>query len=102
MNDQRDERRTRLAWRVAGFGTLLLGGGMTAVAAAAGAGGRAGLRFLLLGAILACSIGALVAVGTGVLDAARGQPVGRGRVVAAVVLGGLALLLPPMLVGIGG
>jgi hypothetical protein len=102
VDEGRDERHARLAWRVAVFGTLVVGGGMTAIAAASGAGGRAGLRFLILGAILACSVGALLAIGSGVVDAARGEAVGRGRVVAAVVLGGLVLLLPPMLVGIGG
>lgn len=103
MTERSPERRpTRLAWRVAGLGTVVLGGGLALLAAAVGGDGRAGLRFFLLGTLSACSLGALIAIGSGALDAWRGHPVGRDRVVAAVVLGALTLLLPPMLVGVGG
>lgn len=100
--EDRGRDRTRLAWQVAGIGTVVAGGGLAALAASVGGGGRAGFRFFLLGALLACSLGALIAVGSAVIDSVRGRPVGRDRIVAAVVLGLLTLLLPPMLVGIGG
>lgn len=98
MNSSGD-RKTRRAWRIAGWGTVVAGGGLAAMAAAVGLGGRAGLRFFLLGALLGCALGALYAVGSGALDALRDRPVGRGRVVAAVVLGALAILLPAMVIG---
>lgn len=93
------ERKTRRAWRIAGWGTLVAGGGLATMAAAGGHGGRTGLRFFLLGALFGCALGALHAVGTGAVDALRGRQVDRGRVVAAVVLGALAILLPAMVVG---
>lgn len=96
------DRKTRRAWRIAGWGTVLVGGGLTALAAVAGLPGRAGLRFFLLGALFGSALAALYAAGSGALDAVRGRPVGRDRVVAAVVLGALATLLPAMLVGLGG
>lgn len=96
------DTRARIAWWVAGAGTVVAGGGMALLAALAGGDGRVGARYFLLGALLACSLGALVAVATGALDAVRGRPVGRSRVVAAVVLGTLVIVLPQMLVGIGG
>lgn len=90
------------AWRLAGWGTLVLGGPLAGLSAASGGGGRDGMRFLLLGALLACAVGALYAVVTGALDTLRGRPVGRSRIAAAAVLGLLALLLPAMLVALGG
>lgn len=90
------------AWRLAGWGTLVLGSLMAGLSAASGGSGRDGMRFLLLGALLSCAIGALYAVFTGALDTLRGRPVGRGRVAAAAVLGLLAILLPAMLVALGG
>ncbi len=94
--------RTRRTWRIAGIGTAVLGTLLAVVAALSGAGGATGLAFFLLGALLACMCATLYAVGTGVLDSFRGEPVGRSRVVAAVVLGLLSLLLPIMLVGLTG
>lgn len=96
------DARARAAWWVAAAGTVVAGGGMALLAAIAGGDGRVGARYFLLGALLACSLGALVAVGTGAADAIRGRPVGRSRVVAAIVLGALVIALPRMLVGIGG
>lgn len=94
------DRKARRAWRIAGWGTLIVGGGLTTIAAAAGLGGRAGLRFFLLGGLLACALGALYALGSGAMDAVRGRRTGRDRVVAAVVLGALATLLPAMVIGL--
>ncbi|MFN2555928.1 MAG: hypothetical protein ABR592_03515 [Nitriliruptorales bacterium] len=96
------DRKARLAWRIAGWGTLVAGGGLTAVSAASGLGGRAGLRFFLLGALLACAVGALFALTSGALDAISGRHIGRDRVVAAVVLAALAILLPAMVIGLAG
>ncbi len=81
---------------------MVAGSGLAGLAASAGGSGHDGLRFFLLGALLSCSAGALYAVATGAIDSARGRHVGRGRVVAAVTLGLLALLLPAMLVGVRG
>ena len=91
---------TRRAWRIAGLGTLTLGTGFAVVAALSGGGGRVGLAFFLLGATLSCTLATLYAVASGVRDAFRGDDVGRGRAVAAAVLGGLAILLPIMTVGL--
>ncbi|MBW3562008.1 MAG: hypothetical protein KY437_05880 [Actinobacteria bacterium] len=91
---------TRRAWRIAGIGTLVVGTGFAVVAALSGGGGRVGLAFFLLGATLSCTLGTLYAVTTGARDAFRGDDVGRGRAVAAAVLGFLAILLPIMTVGL--
>lgn len=96
----RDERARR-AWRIAGFGTLTIGSLFAAVAAASGGSGRSGLAFFLLGALLAVAVAALYAMATGAIDALRDRPVGRERVVAAVVLGVIALLIPAMIIGLG-
>ncbi len=103
--DRRSPRRepdpkARRAWQIAGWGTLFAGGGLTAVSAVSGLGGRAGLRFFLLGTLLACALGAFYAVGSGALDAVRGRHIGRERVVAALTLGALATLLPAMVIGL--
>ena len=91
---------TRRAWRIAGIGTLLLGVGFAVVAALSGGDGRVGLAFFLLGATVSCTLGTMYAVATGVRDTFRGADVGRGRAVAAAVLGCLAILLPIMTVGL--
>ncbi len=96
------DAKARRAWRIAGWGTLFAGGGLAAVSAASGLGGRTGLRFFLLGALLACALGALYALASGALDAVRGRQIGRDRVVAAVVLSALAILLPTMVIGLAG
>ncbi len=93
--------RARRAWRIAGLGALLLGGGLAALAAIAGAGGRTGMRFFLLGAFLATGSATLYAIVTGAVDSYRERPVGRRRVVAAAVLGVLTIfVLPPMMIGL--
>lgn len=103
MTDPRPlDPRTRRTWRIAGIGTAVLGTFLAVVAALSGAGGGAGLAFFLVGALVACACATLYAVGTGALDSFRGEPVGRSRVIAAVVLGLLSLLLPIMLVGLTG
>lgn len=92
--------RARRAWRIAGVGTALLGTGFALVAALTGGGGAIGLAFFLLGSSFACALGTLYAVGTGALDSFRGDPVGRSRVIAAVVLGVVSLLFLVMVVGL--
>ena len=91
---------TRRAWRIAGWGTVTLGIGLAAIAAASGADGRVGTVAFLAGALVACLAGAVYAVFSAVVDSFRGRPVGRGRVVAVCVLGALSLLLPVGLVGV--
>lgn len=94
--------KARRAWRIAGMGTVVIGGGLALLAWVIGGSGADGVRFLLLGAIASCSVGALYAVGTGAIDALRDREVGRHRVVAAIALGVAVLVLPIMLVGVGG
>lgn len=94
--------RTRRAWRMAGIGTAALGTGFAVIAGLTGAGGRIGFAFFLLGGSFACALGTLYAAGTGALDSFRGEPVGRSRVVAAVVLGSVSLLSLAMVVGLTG
>lgn len=92
--------RARRAWRIAWIGTAVLGTALAAGAALSGAGGRGGLASFLLGALLPCAVAALYAVVTGALDSFRGDPIGRSRVVAAVVLGAITLILPIMVLGL--
>jgi zinc transporter ZupT len=96
------DTKTRRAWRIAGLGTAVLGGGLALLALVVGGSGVDGIRFLLLGALASCSAGALYAVVTGALDTMHDREVGRDRVIAAVVLGAAVLILPVMLVGVGG
>ena len=92
--------KARRAWRIGGWGTLVLGGLLTAVAAATGSDGRIGALYFFVGALIACLAGATYAVFSAVVDSFRGRDVGRGRVVAACVLGALSLLLPVSIFGI--
>lgn len=92
----------RRTWRIAWGGTLVLGGGLTVASAAAGAEGSQGVLWFTLGALLATLAATAYAVVTGVLDTLRGRPVGRRRVIAAVVLGVLSFLLVPTVIGLAG
>lgn len=103
MTDPRPlDPRTRRTWRIAGIGTAVLGTVLAAVAALSGGGGRIGLAFFLLGAAVSCTVATLYAVATGALDGFRGRPVGRSRVLAAVILGALSVALPMMVIGLTG
>lgn len=93
---------THRAWWIAGFGTVLVGGGLTVLVAAQGSGGRAGLATMLLGAAISCAVGALYAVITAVVDTLRQQPVPGTRIATAVTLFVLGAALPGMLVAVGG
>lgn len=94
--------KARRAWRIAALGTLVLGVGLAALAAATGGSGRAGLAFFLLGTLAANAAAALYAMVTGAVDALRDRPVGRQRVVAAAVTGFVALMLPTTIIALGG
>ncbi|MDP9021289.1 MAG: hypothetical protein M3N57_01020 [Actinomycetota bacterium] len=100
MNGDHDiDRKARRAWRIAGYGTLVVGSGLAAAGAAGGASGETGMVLFLLGALVTCGAGTLYAIVSGAVDQIRDQPVGRARVRAAVALGALTMLLPLLLVG---
>ena len=94
------DAKARRAWRIAGLGSVILGGGLAAVTAVSGGDGRVGSIAFIAGALLACLAGAVYAVYSAAIDSFRGREVGRARVIAAVGLGALSLLLPVCLLGV--
>lgn len=100
MSGQRDPRLRTVAVVVGvGVGAAILG---AAIVGMLGGDGRAGAAVLLLVLSLALASGAIVALGTAVVDEYRRRPVGRPRVVVGVVLFLAAAAFMAMTAGIGG
>lgn len=98
--DRRDPRlRTVAVILAVGLGLAVLG----AVGVGVGGGtGRAGAAVLLLVLALSLAAGALVALGTALVDEFRGRPVGRARIVVGIVLFIATAAFMAMTAGIGG
>ncbi len=94
--------RVRTIRRLLIGGTLVIGGGLAFLVAIGGSGGRASFAGLLLGAAASAVLTVVYGASVSLIDEMRDQHISRERIVwiGAALIG--AILLPGMLVGIGG
>lgn len=97
----RRDPRLRTVGRVVGIGVGVAVAG-AAVVGIAGGGGRVSAAVLLLVLALSLACGAMVALGSAVVDEYRDRPVGHARIVVGIVLFLAAAAFMAMTAGIGG